>query len=242
MWGRQTLDLNGHTIRCIPDDPKSSVSIGVDVIGGVDNKILGPGAITGCFIGVQGVSTKNLKIKDIDFSGNTYIGINLAESESAEVLNSKFNDISGYAVEAYSIGINSVGSNAVIKNNSCANLARQPDAPSEIPGEGVCILMSADTHGNRIESNRLLNDEVGPNIGIWVGEGGTNHIISNNQVSGFGRGIISSKGASSKIIKNSLYLNSPLKDSIGIAANAGCHDSNTIVGFDTKILGSINEC
>lgn len=111
-----TLDLNGFTVRCAPGDPSTAMTFGVFALS-TNAVTIKNGAITGCMFGVHAGNSAGLVIENVDFSGNTYIGINLADARGAVVRGSTFGAITGYTPEAYAIGINGVGSMALIIGN-----------------------------------------------------------------------------------------------------------------------------
>src|SRR5690606_978763 len=109
------------------------------VISSGNNITIRNGNITGCFTGLCAGNSYNLVIENIDFSGNCYTGASLGGPNNI-VRHCIFNNIGGYEIEAYSIGLNNIGDNALVENNIFHNLYRQVTAQTGDIGEGVCII------------------------------------------------------------------------------------------------------
>lgn len=241
MASGEVLDLNGHTIRCTPGDPGTAVTFGVEARG--SNQVIKNGKITGCYFGVHGANSTNLRLENVDFTDNTYIGANLGSATGAHVEFCTFAQIVGYNLAAYAIGINGTGSNSTIINNMFSELYRQPGAAPGIGGVGVGILISNNGSNNLIMDNSIINTLAEEdNIGISIGDACLDQLIENNTIQNFVKGILASGSGSMEAKFNGLDLTSALAGSIGIQGDNGCHIGNTISGYETDILGTIGAC
>lgn len=221
------LDLNGYTVTCTPANPATAQTYGIDAANRSNVHIYN-GRVTNCYMGIQLANGSNVSIVGVNASGNRYIGANVGFSSGVRVVGSTFNNIAGYSPEAYAIGINGVGNNALIEGNTFRGCDRQPTAQGV--GEGVGILVSADTQNVTIRGNWIENDDVSMDcIGVWVGAGSTGIVVTENTITRIAEAI---RGAVGTGADNRLYLPEPFAGSTGIDLNTGAAIDNLIVGFD----------
>ena len=229
------LNLNGKRLITRVANSAIAVTTGVRFNGKRRIQVLN-GKITGAFFGIQAVLSDDLRGENVDFSGNTYIGINFSGSR-AKILNCTFANLGGYAKEAYSVGVSSSeAKDALISGNSFTNLYRQPNAPSALTGEGVGVLLSHGTQGCKIVENIFHNDRIQPHTyGIWaVGRG---HTISQNVFRNHDHGMII--GEETVAEANYLKTDPSLPKSIAIGGPKGRSIGNKISGYVTAITPPI---
>lgn len=219
------LDLNGHTIRCAPADPATAGSHGVHAPQRRNIRVYN-GRITGCMFGINMTGAEDVSVVDGDLSGNTFIGVQLRGARGAQVRASTFADIGGYALAGYAVGINGVGSDAVIDGNTFVDIVRQPGFDGV--GEGVAILISSGSRNVTVRRNWIENLASPHEIAIWVAADTADVEIVRNVISGYAMPI---RGANGTAVGNSILLQEPIEPSIAIQLNAGTARDNLVVGF-----------
>lgn len=248
------LDLNGYTIRCSQPDPGTALTFGI-YAPGTTNVTIKNGSISGCMFGVHGGGSRNITIENVDFSGSTYIGVHLSSATGAVVRGSTFREISGYELESYAIGVNGVGSNAIIEKNVFAELYRQSNSPGDIEGEGVAILVGSGSVNVEIRNNRLINEveTVYPSsIGIWVARNVESVVIESNIISGFASAIKGNgnPGSDIVVINNTIIMRTLKWNSIGVGFE-NCYTegsdgrctarNNSFINFSTPLLSGVTD-
>lgn len=198
------IDLGGHTVRCDADDPERSVTFGVFAEARVNLRVRN-GAITDCTFGLRSTDSEDTVVDRVDFTGNRYVGVDVTGT-GARISGSTFVRLAGYRPRAYAIGINGVGSDAVIRGNVFRELYRQPEAQPEQPGEGVAIVVSTGNSGNTIRHNWIENTRAADNIGIWIAGEGEGHVVEENVITGMQRGIIVFGQTAVRIADNRIWL------------------------------------
>lgn len=229
------LNLAGRTVRCAPPNPSTAVTFGVYSMG-YSNVRVHNGRITGCFYGAHVPYGSNVRIENIDFTANTYIGLNIGANTGSNniVRGNIFADIGGYTPEAYAIGINGVGSSTTVEGNTFRNIYRQ--AASSGVGEGVAILVSSNQTGVVIRNNWIQNDDVRANTyGIWVATGAEAQLYENS-ITNFVTGIA---GEAISPLDNRLLLRTSVAGSLAIGGNSGTATRNVIEGYAVPIAGGV---
>lgn len=224
-----TLDLGGHSLRCVHGKPAEAVSYGVHMPG-VSGVTIRNGAISGCTIGILADSGSGHRIEAVDFTGNTHVGISLGGGHGHVVTGSRFAAIRGFSHQGYAIGINGVGSGSVISDNDFADLDPQPGTTPDSVGEGVGVIISAEAADTVVAGNRFSGRPEQQFIGIWTGAGTRGIRLESNVSDGVARPIA---GYTGMAIGNRLRLPEPVPGSVGIHLNAGTATGNRIIGFDT---------
>lgn len=229
-----TLDLNGKTIRCAPSSPATAITFGV-YINTVTNIVIRNGKITGCFFGLHGSNANYVTLEDIDFSGNTYIGANMAYGANKIVRRCTFTNIAGYTPEAYAIGLNGIGHNGIIENNLFENLYRQPY--STAVGEGVGALIEQGAANVRIRNNTFRNAQIEPNtIGVWIAQYAaasiTGNTFTNWDTAVASAGTVTATG-------NTFTMTASLAGTIAISSPLGSASGNTITGYASGVVGGM---
>lgn len=233
-----SIDLDGHTVRCDPPDPGTTLSYGI-FISARTNVRIHNGKITGCYMGVNARDSNGTVLEGIDFTGNTYIGAQMGGS-GGRVSNCVFENMRGFNKESYAIGLNNPGSDSIIENSVFRNLHRQPGADASKVGEGVGIIITAKTRNATVRGNWFEQDRAVPDdIGIWIATGSTGAVVEDNALTGFHGSIIAAGTAVASILDNRLWLREPLSGSRAIHGNTGKAEGNVIVGFDTPISGKL---
>lgn len=232
--GSVTLDLNGKTVRCAPPSPATGLTFGV-YVGAVSTVTIRNGKITGCFMGVHASNATYVTLEDIDFTGNTYIGANMAGGSNRVVRRCKFADIAGYSSEAYAIGLNGIGHNGVIEDNQFINLYKQPNT-NKI-GEGIGVLIEAGAQNVTVRRNTFTNGTPTANtIGVWFGPNAAGFVTSNtftNWASGVeGSGPITATD-------NTIKLTATFAGSKAFSVKNGTASGNTIIGYATAVSGGM---
>lgn len=231
-----TLNLNGRTVRCAPAAPSSDVTFGISMQQ-VSNVIITNGTISGCMFGVFAGYTANVTLEDIDFTGNTYIGAHLAWGSDHIVRRCTFAGIGGYRVEAYAIGINGVGHDALIEDNRFENMYRQAGAAGT--GEGLGILIEQGAQRVTVRGNTFVNATLAEHtLGVWLATG-SQATVSQNTFTDVAAGI-ASMGALT-VRNNSFTLTAPLASSLAIGSSAGVASNNTISGYAQALDGGISD-
>lgn len=177
-----TVDLNGFTVECQPPDPAvAPITVGVRA-DGRNNVTIQNGFIRGCQTGVRGNMGQSFKLANLDVSA-TYICAQLAGGSNNLISQMRCHDVGGYALEAYAVGLNGVGSNSVVEDSRFEEIYRQRLAADV--GEGVAALSPAGEVGTIWRRNILINKrpEKG-SIGMWFGDGATG-TIEDTQVINF---------------------------------------------------------
>jgi hypothetical protein len=224
-----TLNLNGFTLRCDPANPATATPYGVLATSRTNVRILN-GAITGCWFGVHGAYSDGLHIESVDFTGNTYIGVNAGYGTNAVIRASRFEAIAGYQPEAYAIGVNALGSGSRVEGNVCRNLYRQPGGTGT--GEGVCILVASGATDVTIRHNLLRNDTAeAETIGVWVASG-SSAMLADNTIEHFERAILGSGRVS--VSQSTLSVDPSLPNTYGLWAIGSAWD-NVLSGFATSL-------
>lgn len=224
------LDLNGKTITCTSPAPSTATTFGISVGG--NNVTIRNGKITGCFFGINAGYLSNITIDGVDFTGNTYIGIN----GGTKITNSIFSGITGYSNEAYSVAINGPSAGCLIQNNVFKNLHRQPLASSSKVGEGVGVLMNAGSTNCIVRWNWFENDVLGPEADIAIWAGGSGPTITENTVTNFGRGIASGLPVAAN--DNRFWMRDPEAGSLAVGAAFGSAvNDNFIQGYCNAVGG-----
>lgn len=232
-----TLNLNGKTVRCNPANPASAVTFGVKMNTG-NNRVYN-GKVTGCFMGVKADGSSGNVIEGIDFSGNTYIGVN----GGTVIRGNIFDDMAGYEGEPYAIGINAPGGNCLIFGNTFRNLHRQPVSDPEKIGEGVGALLNSGSTNCVVEANWFENDELGSerDIGVWVAVGGSAS-IHDNSFTNLGWAV-ANRGTTT-ITDNRFWMRDEEEDSVAIdgdgASATTTATGNVIIDFDDAFLGTVS--
>lgn len=231
------LDLQGNTISC-GGDPATSQATGIQING--EGLTVRNGKITGCFMGGQ-VRNENGDVtwERIDFTGNTYIGVNGGKT----FVGNTFDGISGYEVEPYAIGINYPSDDCFISRNTFRNLHRQPVSDQAMIGEGVGVLVPASSNGCIIEANWFENDELGPerDIGVWVAAGGS-ATIRENSFTNLGWAVASPGTAS--VTDNRFWMRDTEPGSVAIAARDKAKvdaSGNVVIGFEKPFEGPLKQ-
>jgi len=229
------LDLNGKTLGCNTMVSKNTKNYGV-LIGSVQDVFICNGKITGCYAGISAANTHNLTLERIDFSGNYYMGANLGGVNS-KVRFCTFSDITGYEVEAYSIGLNNIGDAACVENNLFLNLYRQAISTDKLLGEGVGIICKPGSKQSMIRFNYFRNDTPQKgSIGIWLGEDSTNTLVENNAFVNIFQPVAGK--AKAEIKGNMMWLNGLYKGSYGIATTGGVASDNLVVGYEVPVTAT----
>lgn len=223
------LDLGGQLVRCAPANPGSAVTIGVSVSG--SHVTVRNGAITGCYAGVSGYGDYGV-ISDVDFTGNTYMGANL-NGFGIQIRGSVFQQIGGYNLEAYAVGINGLGTGCRVEQNIFRNIYRQAGVPQSLVGEGVAILLSSSGQDCVIRGNWIANGSPGANIAIWLASL-TSAYIAENTIVNFSEAIRGDPDQSA-VIGNILQMRVPFAGSYAIAGAGFAAANNTIIGFASAL-------
>lgn len=221
------LDLNGWYVRCTPASPATSLSTGIAVSG--SHATIRNGSISGCFMGVSGESGM-MSIVGVDFSGNTYIGVN-GGGRGTRIIGSVFQGIGGYQQEAYAVAINNPGSDCLIERNTFRQIVGQPVHPPGMVGEGVGILLSAGTTGCVVRGNWMDNGGASNSIGIWLASG-TSAYIAENSITNFGDGSIRGAPSAATVVNNRLWMRSAMPKSWAVGGNNIIAKGNVVIGFD----------
>jgi len=200
------LDLDGHTLTCTPDDPATAVTFGVYADDVADLTVRN-GAITNCTFGLRARGSVDTVVELVDFTGNRYVGADVTGT-GARIRGCRFARIGGYEPEAYSIGVNGVGSNAVVHDNLFLDLYRQERAAPDQVGEGVAILIAAGNENTVVRDNWIENTREGEhdNIGIWAARGGGGHVIRRNAITGMPLSVAVAGETTARVVNNRLWL------------------------------------
>ena len=232
------LDLKRRTVRCNPASPTTATNIGVIISGG--NVTVRDGKITGCFMGGHATgSTGNVSWERVNFTGNTYIGVNGGTAFVGNI----FDDITGYTTEAYAIGINAPANGCYVFGNTFRNMHRQPGAASGKVGEGVGVLISSGTTGCTVEANWFENDVLGleRDIGVWVAAS-AQATIHDNSFTNIGWTVAASGTAT--VTDNRFWMRDAETDSVAVAAGVSSSvtaEDNVIIGYEDGFSGPITE-
>lgn len=159
------LNLNGHTVRCQPSDPATAHTTAIAVHGHV--AIIEGGLVTGAMFGVYNHGGRDSTfLVDLDISGNTYVGANLAYGRGCTVRRVTCKNIGGYRTEAYAIGINGIGHDGAVEHCLFGDIYRQSGVSGV--GEGVAILVEDGAQNVKIDNNQIRNGTLEQNtIGVW---------------------------------------------------------------------------
>lgn len=195
------------------------------------------GGVTGFWCGVYS-ETPWTRLQELDLSGNFYMGAHLG-AHTARLYYNKIDGISGTTNEAYAVGLNVAGNTSVVRGNTIRNLYKQ--AGSSGVGEGCAIILNASAGTCVVERNWIENDtEASSTIGIFGGIGG-NHQITGNNISNFNIGV---QGGGTHASGMTVTLNHVVKvtkttGSVGISADYGLAQGNTILNYATPVAGSV---
>lgn len=224
------LDLNGFTVSCTPSSPATAQTFGIDANGRSGVHVYN-GRVTGCMFGIQMGSASNVSVVGVDLTGNTYVGVNIGYATNARVRGCTFAAITGYTAEAYSVGVNGVGSGALIEGNTFRDFDRQPGAAGV--GEGVAVLVTAGAQGVTIRGNWFENsDPEMDTIGLWVAQDTGNITIAENSFTNIRDAIGGFVGVAND---NRFLMRAPVADSVAISFNNGTATDNVIVGYETAL-------
>lgn len=235
-----TLDLSQRTLQCAAPSPETTTNVGI-FIHQVTNVLVTNGAIQGCYIGIQTVSTQGLRVQNVHFRRIRYIGANLL-GKAFTLVNNAFTSISGHSTEAYAVGINVHGKRVTIDNNRFAELYRQPSAKPELAGEGVGIIIGAESEEVSIRNNTFENTRIEKGaIGIWVSSA-NRVIVGQNRFTDFPYGIVLDRTQGAPTISgNCLQMRRHYRNSQGITGNTGYAVGNRLEGFAVPIYGDIGK-
>lgn len=195
------------------------------------------GGVTGFWCGVYS-ETPWTRLQELDLSGNFYMGAHLG-AHTARLYYNKIDGIAGTTNEPYAIGLNVCGGTSKVRGNTLRNFYKQ--AGSSGVGEGCAIILNASAGACMVERNWIENDsEADHTIGIFGGIGG-NHTITGNNISNFNSGI---QGGGTSASAVSITLNHIVKatnttGSVGISADFGLAQGNTILNYDEPIDGVV---
>jgi nitrous oxidase accessory protein NosD len=229
-----TLNLNGMTVRCMPVDPGTANTVGIHAQA-VSNVTIRNGRITGCRFGVLASYASNITLEDVDFTGNTYIAAHLAGGSNHRVRRCTFAGISGFTAESYAIGINGIGSHAIIEDNHFVDLYRQRGGTSV--GEGVGVLVEGGATGLVIQRNRFENHRREQmTMGVWLASG-SQATVTDNVFANVMAGVASMGHLTAT--SNTFSLPAPWRGSYAVSSGEGLAARNTIRAYELAIAGAI---
>lgn len=252
-----TLNLDNKTITCAPTNPPratnettfgvmaSSVS-NFTLMGAEPSVPQSTGKITGCYFGLHASYNSNMFVDRVDFSGNTYIGANTGYSTDVLLTRNVVNGIAGFVGASghngYAIAFNGCGTRCTLSHNVIRNIVRQPGAVAPVSGEGVGVILSANSTSAVMAHNWFENtDESTKNIGVWVASG-SSATVENNSITGFYQAV-SGPGTVSVNNNRLLMRNAGTHaDSLAIYGTAGCAANNLIARYATAIGSMVGNC
>ncbi|WP_425405449.1 right-handed parallel beta-helix repeat-containing protein [Hwanghaeella sp.] len=230
-----TIDLNGHAIAC---GSEGSQTVGIKIKNG--NRItVRNGKITQCDIGIQSSGASELTIEQIAFDAVHFIGVDY-DGNGLVVRNCRFEDIAGYADEAYAIGVNRPGSNSLIEHCVFRNIERQSKATDAMQGEGVGIVVADGDRNCTIRRNWFENlpTDKPVSIGVFVSQRASARIEANTILD-----IPNAIGAQSpvEVCENVMIMRYKCEGPIAVHLEPGSTlTSNTMLGYTTPKLGGVD--
>ena len=232
-----TLDLNGQVVQCTPPNPAGQSTFGI-IAHGVSNPVIKNGHTLGCRQGVSVLNSTNPKIIDMKIHARK-TGILGNNAVSGLVVRGvEIYDLAGATDQAYSIGIDTAGSNCTIEHNLFRNLHRQSGVPSGWAGEGVAVIFSTGSTGCTYRYNWHKNSNMSHlEIGLWVGDAVVT--VEENVFTNVGRAIAASPGYDLTATDNRFLMRTAQTGSYAIGAQQGLASKNVIIGYDDPILGNI---
>jgi hypothetical protein len=252
-----TLDLDNKAITCSPVNPPASTNattFGVLASSLNNFKLLGvdpsvatsTGKITGCHFGLLASYNTNMFVDRVDFSGNTYIGASTSYSTDVLLTRNVVNGIAGYVGSdghnGYAIAFNGCGTRCTLSHNVVRNIVKQPAATAPVSGEGVGVILSANSTSAVMSHNWFENtNESGKNIGIWIANG-SSATIENNSITGFWQAV---SGPGAVTVNNNRLLMrnaSAHTDSLAVYGASGCASNNLIARYVTPIASTVANC
>jgi len=255
-----TLTLDDKTINCAPTQPPpaaNDTTYGVQASDVRDFTLIGSdpstpsseGRITGCYMGLQAGNSKKVFVDSVDFSGNTYVGVNTAFSTDVSLNSNVVDGIGGYIGRdrrnGYAIAFNGCGTRCAMTSNIVRNIRTQKDAVKGARGEGVGIVVPAGAKAVVISYNWLESEnEDSRAIGIHLSDGASAK-IENNTITGFWQAIT---GTGAMTVTNNRLVRHKLSayaDSFAIFSEdqaSGCASRNVIVRYRGALGPAIRDC
>jgi len=254
------INLDNKTITCAPASPPpetNATTFGIQAsslrnftLMGADPAVARAGGkITGCYMGLHAGDGANLFVDRVDFSGNTYVGVNTAFSTDVLLTRNVVDGIAGYVGasghNAYAIAFYGCGTRCTVTSNVVRNVPAQPRARKPVEGEGVGVVVSAGSTDALVAYNWFENtDESLMAIAVRASDGAS-ATVEHNSVTGFWHGV---SGTGSLTVRNNrIVMRKPsrIPQSYAIYSAAptnGCAADNVIVNYPVPIGPRIPTC
>ena len=253
------INLDNKTLTCAPRNPpreRNDTTFGIQAsslrnftLMGADPAVAkASGKITGCYMGLHAGDGSNLFVDRVDFSGNTYVGVNTAFSTDVLLTRNTVDGIAGYVGanghNAYAIAFYGCGTRCVVSSNMVRNVPAQAHAMKPVEGEGVGVVISAGSTGAVVAYNWFENtDESLMAIAVRASDGASG-IVENNSMTGFWHGV---SGTGSLTVKDNRIMMrkaSRISQSYGVYGKpgSGCAADNLIVNYPIPVAPGLPVC
>lgn len=179
-----TIRLNGHTLS------GTSALQGIQVLNASRVTIIGPGRITGFWVGVNSTRADYLEVRDLEFD-SMGAGVIASDTLAATVSNNEFHNLAGSAMSILAfpgsrptLGAHAVLDNLVLESGGGITICGHPNSDNLVRGntlQGIRdygIHVSDASNHNQITGNQLLKTGL---AGIVL-RGTRNNQVSGNLV------------------------------------------------------------